>query len=327
MSRSRYIVSRILQTVFLLWFVLTFLFFLFRLMPGSYADIVVYQTASPEAAAALEKRWGLNDPIHVQYIRFLTNYMSLNAGISFQYSQPVIEVVKPLIFNSFILIAPAITAAYLVGSAIGSIAGANRGSLLDKFGIIPFIIFGTIPEFFLAILFIVVFSIWLGWFPAGGMLSATLQPEGFFAKYLTMDFAKHYILPFSVIFLRYLFTPTLIMRTNVVETLGQPFFKFHRISGVPKLRRMRNVIRHASLPVITLYPVSMTRALGGLILVEVVFNWPGIGYELVKAVFRRDFPIIQFVFFTVALFIIVSNFAVDIAYGVIDPRVSVKEEE
>lgn len=325
MSRLRYFGVRTVQTIFLLWFMLTFLFLLFRFLPGSYADVLLYRTASPEAAQVVINKWGLNDPLHVQYIRFLENYLTLNAGTSFQYSEPVVEVVSPLMFNTFILVAPAITLAFVVGSIIGAIAGVNRDSTFDRYGVIPFVVFGTIPMFFLSILAIIVFSMWLDIFPVGGMLSARIQPEGF-SKYLSTDFLWHYVLPFSVVFTRYLFTPILIMRTNVVEVIGSPFFKFHRISGVPKVRRLRNVIRHASLPVITIYPISMTRAIGGLILVETVFNWPGIGNALVIAVFSRDFPIVQYVFFLIAAFVIISNFIVDILYGIIDPRVSVGDD-
>jgi peptide/nickel transport system permease protein len=111
------------------------------------------------------------------------------------------------------------------------------------------------------------------------------------------------------------------MTTSVQEVRGQGFTFYHRITGLPKWRKLRRLGRHASLPVITMYPLSMTRAIGGLVLVEVVFNWPGIGYALVQAVLVGDFPVVQFIFLLVAAFIILSNFTIDVVYGVIDPRV------
>jgi len=124
---------------------------------------------------------------------------------------------------------------------------------------------------------------------------------------------------------RYLFIPSLIMRTSVVEVMGQDYTEYHRLTGLPTAKRLRHVAKHASLPVITIYPVSLARALGGLVLVETVFNWPGIGFTLVEAVLGRDYPVVQFVFFVVAAFVIISNFLIDLLYGVIDPRIRVED--
>jgi peptide/nickel transport system permease protein len=135
----------------------------------------------------------------------------------------------------------------------------------------------------------------------------------------------HYILPFTAVFLRYLYLPSLIMRTSIVEVLDQDFVLYQRLVGRSKLNRLRQLAKHASLPVLTIYPISMTQAISGLILIETVFNWPGLGFELFKAILNRDFPVLQFVFFIIAVFIIISNFLIDILYGVIDPRVSIDD--
>ena len=113
------------------------------------------------------------------------------------------------------------------------------------------------------------------------------------------------------------------MRTSVVEVSGQDFAYYHRVKGLAKSTQLHHIMKHASLPVITLFPVSMTRAIGGLVLVELVFNWPGVGSFLVDAVLFRDFPVVQFVFFLVAIWVILGNYVVDIVYGIIDPRVAV----
>jgi len=328
MSRARYFGFRVIQTIVLIWFVMTFLFFFFRLMPGSYAEMMLFQGASPEAVAAFEQKWGLNDPLYVQYWRFIKNMVSLDAGTSLQFKEPVWEYVKMKIFNSFILVAPAITTAFVLGSLFGTVAGMNRDSRLERHGIVPLVIFGSIPEFFLAILMVILFAGILNLFPTSGMISATTQfPENaaWWRPYLSDDFRIHYILPFATVVLRYLFTPTLVMRNSVVEVLEEDFIYYHRLSGMPWLERFNTTVKHGSLPVITLYPVAMTRALGGLVLVETVFNWPGIGFALVQAVLSRDVPVVQFVFFVVAAFVIIANFSVDLIYGVIDPRVGVEE--
>lgn len=328
MNRVRYLLARTAQTVFLLWLVLTFIFVMFRLMPGSYADIMLARGAGQASIAAFEAKWGLNDPIHVQYANYMINFVQLDLGNSLQYRVPVFQHVRTKIFNSFVLLAPAITVSYLLGSLIGSITGRMRGSVLERYGIVPIIFVGSFPAFFTAIVLIIVFAGWLNLFPTSGMITAEVSNPGdaWWRSYLTVDFAKHYVLPFSAVLLRYLYLPTLIMRTSVVEILDQDFLFYHRMTGISKVSEWIHTTKHASLPVITLYPVSMARAIGGLVLIEAVFNWPGMGFTLIESVLSRDFPVVQFVFFLVAAFVIVANFLVDIAYGFIDPRVAVEGE-
>jgi peptide/nickel transport system permease protein len=327
MSRLRYFIARSLQTVFLLWLIITFLFFFFRLMPGSYLEFMLFEGIQPETIEELERKWGLNEPLYVQYFAYMTNLLTLDAGFSLQTTGPVWEYVNTRIFNTFILVAPGITLGYILGAGIGTFLGTKRGTNIERIGISMTVFLGTLPIFFLGILFILVFSSNLGWFPSSGMLSPGLSVEyqdaAWWERYTTTDFLWHYILPFSVIVIRYINTPALIMRTSVVEVLGQDFVKFQRISGLPKTKRFRHLTKHASLPVITLYPISMTRALSGLVLLEIVFNWPGIGATLVQAVLRRDFAVVQFIFLILAIFILLGNWVVDIVYGYVDPRVTV----
>lgn len=328
MSRLRYVAVRTVQTVFLLWLLLTGLFFFFRLMPGSFVDVMIFQGATQEAVAAFKEQWGLNDPLWVQYLRYVQNLLQLEAGMSVRYRVPVTEYVQMKIFNSFILIAPAITLAYVLGSIIGLLTGTRRGSLLEKYGLVPIVLAGSSPSFVLAVFAVVIFAGALGWFPTAGMLSQQVpQDAAWWEPYLTWDFVHHWFLPFGVITLRYLLIPSMIMRTSVVEALGQDFSYYQRVVGLSEWKQKAHIAKHASLPVITLYPVSMTRAIGGLVLVELVFNWPGIGATLVSSVFARDIPVIQFVFFLVGAMVIIANFGIDLVYGIIDPRVSIEGGE
>lgn len=328
MSRPRYIISRSLQTVFLIWFILTFLFFFFRLMPGSTIDLMAYQGAlSEEARAALIDRFGLDQPIYVQYYKYLFNLLQLDAGTSFRYNEPVISVVAWRIINSLILVAPGITLGYIIGTLLGIVSGNRRGSIFEQSTIFSVLVLGTIPSFFLGIVVIALFSQWFGLFPFEGLVSLetqrALSEAPYWRRYLTFDFIYHFVLPFTTVALTQVMNPTLIMRTSVVEILGQDFIKYHRSNGLPRSRVYRHVGKHATLPVITMYPISLARAFSGLVLIEVVFNWPGIGFSLFQAILFRDYPIIMFVFFLVAAFIVIGNFVVDIVYGIIDPRVSV----
>ena len=329
MSRARYYAFRTAQTVVMLWLALTLLFFLFRLMPGDYTSQMLFHGASPEQVEQFREDWGLNDPLYVQYFNFAVNLLQGDAGTSIQYRIPVWEFVNMRIFNTFILVAPGITVAYIIGSIYGLIAGMNRGSVIEKYGIVPIIFLGAFPSFVTAIFLVVIFSGWLGWFPSGGLMDHATRDAyrdaGWWRPYLTTNFLMHYTLPFTAVLCRYLLLPSLVMRNSVVEVQGQGFSFYNRVTGIPMIRRFRHIAKHASLPVITLYPVSMTQAIGGLVLIEVVFNWPGIGHALVEGVLARDIPVVQFVFFLIAAFIIIANFVVDIIYGIIDPRISIDD--
>ena len=325
-SMKRYVLVRSIQTVFTLWLVLTALFVMFRSMPGDFTAQMAVAGANQEALAALRAKWGLDQPLYVQYWRYISNLAQGNLGESPVYRVPVWEFVKMRIFNTFILVAPAMTFTYILGAFIGTIAGSKRGTRLEKLGLIPVIGAGSFPAFFISIVLIVVFASWLNLFPTSGMLSAGGSEAGtWWGPYVTPDFGIHYVLPFVAVVCRYLFIPSLIMRTSVVEVMGQDYTEYHRLTGLPTTKRLRHVAKHASLPVITIYPVSLARALGGLVLVETVFNWPGIGFTLVEAVLGRDYPVVQFVFFVVAAFVIISNFLIDLLYGVIDPRIRVED--
>jgi len=330
-NRARYYVRRTGVTVGLVFLATSALFFFFRAMPGSAVDIVAVSGASPEQLEALKAKWGLDQPLHVQYFQYIVNVLSGDMGDSFRYGKPVVEVTLGRIANSFILVAPAITVAYLLGSVVGGVMGQSNDSKTEKYGTTVMAIVGTMPDFFLGLLLVLVFAQTLDLFPTSGMLSIGTQARlgsdpSLWQMATTADFWLHYTLPFLTIVLKYLYYPALVMRTSVVEVSDQNFVYLHRIKGLRRRTRLKHLVRHASLPVITIFPLSMANAIGGLILVEVIFNWPGIGSLLVESVLFRDYPVIQFVFLLVALWVIVGNYVVDIFYSIVDPRVTVEGE-
>lgn len=328
MGRRRYFLFRSVQTVFLLWLIITFLFFFFRLMPGDFIDLMLYEGIPPETAEKLIERWGLNDPLYVQYFNYITNLLTGDAGFSLQSRTSVWSFVSMKIFNTFILVAPGITVGYLIGAGVGTLLGIKRGTMFERVGLVVSVFLGTLPIFFVGIILIAVFSVGFDWLPSSGMMSPVnagkWSDAPWWRPYFTRDFALHYILPFTAIVIRYINTPALVMRTSVVEVLGQDFIDYQRVTGLPRYNRVKHLAKHASLPALTLYPVAMTRALSGLVLLEVVFNWPGVGQALVNAVLFRDFAVVQFIFLLLAVFILLGNWGVDVLYGVIDPRVSVE---
>ncbi|WP_336022656.1 ABC transporter permease [Halobellus salinisoli] len=328
MSSITYLLKRTAQTVFLLFVVLTFLFFLLRLMPGSITSVLLADGASEEAIAAFERKWGLNQPLYVQYYQYLKNFLTLDMGNSLQNGEPVWEYTKDRILNTLLLGVPAITLAYVLGTLFGSYMGFDKGSKIERTGLVSVLFVGSFPSFFLAMVMVIVFAGILGIFPTGGLASVeTLTTDmAWYEVYLTKDFLWHWTLPAATVVLRYLFLPTTTMRTSLTEVSNQEFMFYHEVSGLPSTDQLRRLIRHSILPVITLYPISIAQSMSGLVLIETVFNWPGIGYTIVQAVFARDFPVLMFLFFITAALVIISNFIVDILYMYIDPRISLEEE-
>ena len=331
MSQLHYFVRRSLVTVVLIFLVASALFIFFRLMPGDYTSLLIQQGMEPEQIQRMKAKWGLDAPFHVQYVNYITNLLTGEAGQSFRYGQPVWDLVAPRILNSFILVAPAITTTYIVGGLLGAVIGRYRGGLFEKSSIIGVSVFHSIPDFFLGILLIAAFSETAGIFPTSGMLttqtSIMIQDQPYWHRFFLKEFWMHYALPFLTITLYFMQYPALIMRNSVVEVSGQEFLHYHRLKGLPRMALLRKLIRHASLPVITLYPITLATSISGLVLIEIVFSWPGIGRLLVDSVLARDFPVIQFVFLVAAVWVILGNFLIDMLYGVIDPRVSVEGGE
>lgn len=327
MSKLQYYLRRIVVTVVLIWSVASFLFVAFRLMPGDYATVLAGGGASAAELEEIRASWGLNDPLYVQYYQFMMNMVTLDPGTSHVSNDPVWEYVRNPLMNSLILVIPAILVAFGIGSVYGALLGTKSGTALERYGILPPTVAGTTPNFFAGIVLLLVFSSILGLLPVSGMASSETYAaiDSHYEIYLTVDFWEHYVLPFLTIVFTFLYYPTLIMRGSVIDIKGQEYTYFQRIAGLPSRNRFKHIMKHASLPVITLLPAQTATAISGLVLIETVFNWPGIGTLLFESVLSRDTPTIQFLFILVAVWIIVGNLLVDVFYTVIDPRITIEE--
>ena len=327
MSQLYYYARRTAVSVLLVLAIATFLFVAFRLMPGDYATLLLQQGASPEQVEQIRAEWGLDQPLYVQYFDWMANMLTGNAGTSRQFGTPVVDVVGTAVRNSMILALPGVIVAFIIGSVYGALMGNNPDSLLERYGIIPPNIFGTTPDFFVAILLVFVFASTLGWFPSGSMVSIEVQSTvSGWAIFTTKSFWYHYTLPFLTVVIKYMYYPAMVMRSSVVEVRNQEFASYQKLLGLGKWRRFRHVMKHASLPVITVLPSVTARAISGLVLIEIVFNWPGVGQLLFNSVIARDTPVIQFIFLLVAVWIVLGNFVVDIFYTLIDPRITIEGE-
>ncbi len=321
----KYLVQRTVLTAFLIFLSITIIFFFLRMMPGDMITFLTTGGATEDQIERVRELWGLDQPLYMQYVDFMVNLAQGNAGISHQYRVPVYDVIRPRLINSLVLLLPALAVNFIVGSGLGSVIGTRVGSRLERWGIIVPTMFGTIPNFFMGIILLTLFAGgFFEVFPPGGLASPeTYASDDVWSIYLTTDFLWHYTLPFLTLTLTGIYYPTLVMRSSIVEVSGQDFMYYHKIKGIPRRVRLLRLTRHASLPVVTVLPVQFASVISGSVLVEVIFNWPGMGLLIIEATLVRDFPVIQVLFPVIAAMIIIGNFLVDILYGVLDPRVTV----
>src|SRR6056297_1067609 len=303
MGKASFVVRRTLQLVVTLWAVGTVLFGLFRLMPGDPTSYVVSSQMTQEARQQLIASYGLNDPLHIQYIRFLENLVVLNFGQSFHSNQPVTEVIATYLPNTLVLMLTAFIVAYAVGITLGVLSGWYRGSRFERSTVITALTARSVPTFYVGLIVLWIFGARLGVIPMSGMTS--LGTGGSNTGFYDMGY------------------PLLIMRSSMLEVLSEDFIDVRRAKGLKERTIMfKHAARNALLPIITAAAIALGYAVGGSVLIETVFAWPGIGREMVRAVLRRDFPVAQGTFIVLASTIIFLNFVADLAYGYLDPRVT-----
>lgn len=324
MGIRRYIASRILQTIFTLWAFLTILFIMFRIVPGNPATMYVVSGMSEEQRQAMLERLGLNEPLHVQYLDYVTDLLTFDLGQSYTFNMAVEALLWQRFINTFVLMAPALVTAFGLAIFIGSLLGWYRGSRFEKVGIIGSLVTRSTPSFFLGLLLLIIFTFQLGWTPSGGMLTAgsVAGDQPGFVKFLSVDFLRHAILPYLTATIVWFATPVLLMRNSMLEMITSNFIEIKKAEGFPEYVLIyKHAVRNSILPLVTEAAVTVGFAFGGSVVIETVFNWPGMGSTMVTALFDRDYPVAQGAFFIMGTVVIIMNFVADLLYMVLDPRV------
>ena len=317
-----FIARRWLHTLITLWVIFTALFFLFRLGLPDPTLALISEGLSAEDRARITERFGLHLPLWQQYFVYLGNVVTGEMGVSFHYKTPVATIVGDRFLNTMALMIPAIALAYVVGPVLGVLLTWKRGSRLESAGITAGLVLRSAPVFWTGMLGIIVFGVWLGWLPTSGMRTLPYHASGFLDKILTLDFLWHLILPMTVITVYFAGLPMLIMRNTMLEVIGDDFIEFSRARGLRPSRIMyAHAARNALLPVVTQAAITTGLAVGGQVVVEVVFSWPGLGREILESVRTSDYAVAQATFMFLAATVLLMNFIVDLIYGKLDPRV------
>ncbi|WP_413738337.1 ABC transporter permease [Sodalis sp. RH21] len=318
---TRIILRRLLQAVPLLLGVVIINFVLMKCVPGSLLDVMTaeQQVTDPAMIDRLRALYGLDQPAWLQLLKYIGAVARLDLGFSYRHNLPVLDVILSHLPATLLLMLASIAVALLVGVGAGVLAAIKVNSAWDTLISALAVLCFAAPGFWLGIMMIILFSVKLGWFPVGGMetIGADERPWG-----RTLDIAHHLVLPALTLGLFYAATYARVMRASMLEIAQLDFVRAARARGLSRLRVITgHMMRNALLPVVTLFGLQLGTVLGGSVVVESVFSWPGIGQVLFDSVMSRNFPVVMGVLVLSSLVVIVVNILVDVAYSRLDPRI------
>ncbi|MCL2696309.1 MAG: ABC transporter permease [Clostridiales bacterium] len=301
----RFILKRILMLIPVLLGVSLIVFMLMQLAPGDPAQIILGPQASPEDIANMREVMGLNRPLYIQFLSFLKGLLSLDFGVSLKDQQPVLNRLMAALPYTAQLALAAIVVALLIGIPVGIIAATKQYSIFDRISTVLALIGFSTPNFWLSIMLILVFAVNLRWLPVSG------------AKNLS-----YLILPAIALGTQSAAIITRMTRSSMLEVLSQDYISTAKAKGLPpRVIILKHALKNALIPIITVAGLQMGLMLGGAILTETVFAWPGIGRLMIDSIRAKDTPVVQGgVIITASLFVFV-NLIVDILYAYVDPRV------
>lgn len=317
MSRLFFILRRLGRGVFTIWFAVTVTFLLLRLLPGDPALAIASPNMTEETRAALLQQYGLDRPLIVQYGLYMLQLLQGDLGTSFTQSIPVTTVLLQRLPWTLLLTATALLATLAVGIPLGVLAASHRGRLLDRvvqvIGVTGQSLF--VPS--IGVLLLFTFGLSLRWLPIGGAYDV-----GSYGLDWYLSVARHLVLPALSLMLVQLGSYVLTMRSTLIEALGEDYITLARASGLPYRRILwSHALRNALLPTTTLIGLQLGFLVGGAVLTETVFAYPGIGRGIYEAVTQLDFPVLQGGFLMLAITVVAANTLTDIVYGFLDPRV------
>ena len=322
-QRIRYVARRLLQAIPIVLAIVVVNFILLQFAEGDAADVLAGEagSATPEYLAQLRAKFGLDQPVYIQLLVYIKNILMLDLGYSFRHDLPVFDLIMNRLGPTLILMITTILLAVGFGVLLGLLAatGLNtwRDNLISVFALVSY----ATPLFWVGLMLIVVFSIRLGWFPTSGMETIGAFYEGWDR---VLNIAHHLVLPAITLSLFYLALYTRLMRASMLEQAGMDYVVTARAKGVGERTIVfRHILRNALLPVVTMAGVQVGSLIGGSVIVESVFGWPGLGLLAFDALFARDLNLLLGIFFLSACLVVAVNLVVDIIYSFLDPRIEV----
>lgn len=317
----RYVARRVALAIPTILTIVVLNFALLHLAPGDAADVLAGEAgaATPEYMARLRQTFGLDQPLYVQLFVYLKRVVTLDLGYSFRHSMSVSELILSRLGPTLLLMVTVLVLSVGFGVMLGAIAARNLNRWTDNLLSLLAILAYATPVFWAGLMFIVLFSIKLGWFPTSGMTQVAAFNEGW-AR--VVDIAHHLVLPAVTLSLFYIALYTRLMRAAVLDQYAMDYVITARAKGLTERQiARRHVLRNAVLPVMTMAGVQIGGLFGGAVVVETVFGWPGLGLLAYESLFARDINLLLGIFFISACLVVLVNLAVDIAYSFLDPRI------
>ncbi|HTI55649.1 MAG TPA: ABC transporter permease [Verrucomicrobiae bacterium] len=300
-----YVLRRLWQSALTLAGVSVLVFVILRVLPGDPAKMLLPDGAPQSAVDELNRQLGLHEPLHVQYALFLRSVFRGDFGQSFQYRAPALQVVTERLAATVQLALAALLITVAVGVSLGIVAAVRRGTRYDYASTVLAVLGQSLPNFWLGIMLILLFGVALRWLPTSGFESW-----------------RHLILPAVTLAAFPMALVARLTRSSMLEILGRDFIRTGRAKGLAERAViLRHALRNAAVPLLTVLGLQIGTLLGGAVITESVFAWPGMGKLIVDAIFFRDFPVVQTVLILSATIFVVINLLVDLLYTVIDPRI------
>lgn len=320
----RYVVRRLAQAVPIVLGIVILNFLMLQLAPGDAAEVLAGEAgaATPEYMAQLRQRFGLDQPVWLQLLIYIKNILTLDLGYSFRHNMPVLDLILNRVGPTLLLMGTTLVLSVGVGVLLGLIAATGVNSWRDNVISVLAVVSYATPLFWAGLMLIVVFSLNLRWFPVTGMEDVVAFHSGW-AR--VRDIAHHLVLPALTLSLFYLALYTRLMRAAMLEQAGMDYVTTARAKGLGERRiTLRHVLRNAVLPVVTMAGIQVGSMLGGAIVVESVFAWPGMGLLAFQSLFARDYNLLLGIFFLSACLVVIVNLLVDLIYTMLDPRIQVR---
>ena len=318
--RLRWLAGKVLAALLTLAFVLVFNFFLFRVMGDPTAQLARLPRASPEEIVKLREYYGLDKPLLGQFADYVQDTLKGDLGVSQRSRDTVASELGEAIPWTLLLIGVGTLLATLLGTWLGVIAATRRGTASDD-SLLGFSLFTyAAPEYWIGIILILLFAVAIPLFPAGQQMTPGADFDSWLAQ--AADVAEHMVLPVAALTLMLLGQYFVIMRSSMVDVLTEDFVTVKRATGMPWNRVVRkHAVPNALLPLVTLAALQFGAIAGGVITIETIFSWPGLGELTYNAINDKDFPVLQGTFLVFSISVIVANLLADCLYFVLDPRV------
>ena len=321
MTTIRFLASRLVKSIVILLCIAVLNFFLIRLAPGDPAAVMAGEAGASDEIflQQLKEKFGLDQPLLVQLRIYMWDIVRFDLGFSYRQQMPVSQLIFERLPATLLMTGTAFVLSILFGVVGGVLAAQKPGSWRDTGIMTAAIIFYATPLFWIALMAVLLFSVQLGWLPAFGFETVG---SGYTGLQRALDIARHLVLPSMTLALFFMAVYARMTRASMLEVASMDFVKTALAKGVPdKLLQRRHILRNALLPVVTLAGLQAGQMIGGAVLTETVFAWPGIGRLMFDALLQRDYNLLLGVFLVSAMLVIAVNILTDIVYRMIDPRI------